>query len=249
MQGGCQILNLFNYNHKGIVMHEIMHALGLKHEICRTDRDEYVDINWPNIKPGMTHNFDIYSSDRTANIGSFDYNSIMMYSSLTDDDAFVFNIYEPMFRKKDGSLVYAQRSYLSSGDIEGLKSIYGPPFHRVERRLVVTEEDYYGLYEILEMNGYDYVILYADKNCTTRATSQYPRQLWVEMTVETYSYGSYQGVSSQLFEVTIPAGVDSVYLGSYHNIENYASGNPYNVSITEYNIVNAHVPSYTHPII
>ena len=95
----------------------------------------------------------------------------------------------------------------------------------------------------------DYVLLYADANCTTRAVSLYPRQLWIEKTVETYSYGSYQGISSQLFEVTIPVGTDSLFLGSYHNVENYASSNPYNISITQYNIVNSHVPSYTHPIL
>ena len=248
-QGGRQIINLYNYTHTGVVMHEILHSLGIKHEMCRTDRDNHVNINWTNIKPSMSHNFDIYSNYRTADVGPFDFNSIMMYGSYTNDDAFVYDTTEPMFLKSDGTAVYAQRSYLSSGDIEGLKSIYGPPFHRVERRLTVTEEDYYGLYEILEMDGYDYVLLYADENCTIRDTSAYPRQLLIQKSIETYYYGSYQGIDGYLFEVTIPAGVDSVYLGSYHNVENYASSNPYNISITQYEIVNAHVPSYTHPII
>lgn len=248
MQGGCQTIKLHDYFNETLIKHEIMHALGMRHELCRTDRDYYVIIDTSNIKDAAEPNFYIYEDYRTADVGTFDFNSIMMYPSFTSDLSIVENPSLPIFTKIDGSYV-VQSSVLSPGDIEGLKSIYGPPFHRVERRMTVTNEDYYGLYEILEMDGYDYVLLYADANCTTRAASLYPRQLWIEKTVETYSYGSYQGISSQLFEVTIPVGTDSLFLGSYHNVENYASGNPYNISITQYNIVNSHVPSYTHPIL
>ena len=36
----------------GIVMHEIMHALGFYHEHNRPDRNAFVTVQWQNIEPG-----------------------------------------------------------------------------------------------------------------------------------------------------------------------------------------------------
>jgi hypothetical protein len=48
----------------------------------RPDRDNYVKINWENIREGMAYNFDSFGSDRINSRGStYDYKSIMHYGS------------------------------------------------------------------------------------------------------------------------------------------------------------------------
>nr|XP_054588553.1 high choriolytic enzyme 1-like isoform X1 [Nothobranchius furzeri] len=77
--GGVQELSLNRAGclYTGVAQHEMNHALGFQHEQVRSDRDNYVRINWQNITPGSAYNF--YKAD-TNNLNTpYDYSSIMQY--------------------------------------------------------------------------------------------------------------------------------------------------------------------------
>ncbi|XP_046549591.1 zinc metalloproteinase dpy-31-like [Haliotis rubra] len=67
---------------RGIVTHEIGHALGFWHEHERPDRDKYVTVYFENIKAGRSHAFGRESWKNTRSIGiPYDYSSVMHYST------------------------------------------------------------------------------------------------------------------------------------------------------------------------
>ena len=82
MVGGEQFINMSGTCGYGAAIHELGHALGLFHEQARTDRDEYVRINWDNIISGKEFNFQRYVERGRAGIDFdiYDYKSIMHYS-------------------------------------------------------------------------------------------------------------------------------------------------------------------------
>ena len=65
---------------KGIVAHELMHALGIYHEQSRSDRDDYVTVNFENIETGFENNFNKEISASLLNT-QYDIYSIMHYGS------------------------------------------------------------------------------------------------------------------------------------------------------------------------
>ena len=76
-----QAINLgFGCNTKGIILHEIGHAIGFWHEQSRPDRDNYVKINWENVTKDYLLNFDKRNSWEVDHQASgYDYGSIMHY--------------------------------------------------------------------------------------------------------------------------------------------------------------------------
>ena len=52
--GGEQTITLGqDCYYKGVIMHEMTHAVGFFHEQNRWDRDSYVTIHWNNVEPGF----------------------------------------------------------------------------------------------------------------------------------------------------------------------------------------------------
>ena len=156
--GGKQDINIYNYQYVGIIIHEICHALGIYHEQCRSDRDNYVSIYSSNISSGSEHNFQIYGGGLGFDIGAFDFNSIMLYSSydFSKNGA-------PTMVKKDGSTFIGQRYALSAGDILGIESIYGPPFAKIEKVETYYEERNYYADEYVRIEHDVYLKFYSDR--------------------------------------------------------------------------------------
>lgn len=67
-------------NHKGTIMHELMHATGFWHEQSRPDRNLYVEVLWENIEQYEDHNFNKYNHrDIDLLKIPYDFDSIMHY--------------------------------------------------------------------------------------------------------------------------------------------------------------------------
>lgn len=63
---------------KGIIMHELIHAIGFYHMQSHTDRDKFVKINLENVKTGFANNFNTYPSTVINNYNTpYDMDSIM----------------------------------------------------------------------------------------------------------------------------------------------------------------------------
>lgn len=62
-----------------IMEHEIMHALGFGHEHARSDRDQYVTIQWDNVDTRYENNFAVMTDQSSWGV-HYDYMSVMHYN-------------------------------------------------------------------------------------------------------------------------------------------------------------------------
>ncbi|KAG2463061.1 UVS2 protein, partial [Polypterus senegalus] len=119
--GGKQVVSLQRDTclFKGVIQHELNHVLGFLHEQSRSDRDQYVRINWEYISPEYVSNF---GKINTNNLGTpYDYSSVMHYSrdafSNTTNEYTITPIPNP-------NVTIGQRIGLSSMDIQRINLLY-----------------------------------------------------------------------------------------------------------------------------
>ncbi len=119
-QGGKQLIRLVDFQ-RGKIVHEICHSLGMFHEQCKENRDDYITVYYSNIDTIAYDNFEKIKNNYYQ-VGYFDFNSIMMYGSY----AFSIDPSLPTITKKDGSTFQANRDYLSEQDRQYLNYYYLP---------------------------------------------------------------------------------------------------------------------------
>jgi len=128
-RGGSQRLNLATpgCNRLGTCIHEFIHAIGYYHEQSRTDRDDFIIVNWENIQPGKEHNFNKYDATVVSPHGvGYDYGSIMHYGPrgfATDPDI------DTLIPIETGAII-GQRDGMSEKDAQKINNMYCPsPSH------------------------------------------------------------------------------------------------------------------------
>ncbi|XP_048575619.1 zinc metalloproteinase nas-7 isoform X2 [Nematostella vectensis] len=106
----------------GIILHELMHALGFWHEQARTDRDQFINVLWENVLPGQQKNFNRWNGRKLDFVGqAYDFTSVMHYGNT----AFSKNGKPTMISIKDPNLQFgATRSTLSDTDKIQLNALY-----------------------------------------------------------------------------------------------------------------------------
>ncbi|KAK3853980.1 hypothetical protein Pcinc_039507 [Petrolisthes cinctipes] len=125
-QGGAQILTVdARYIDFGSVIHELMHALGFGHEHNRQDRDQYVTVDFTNIREEARQYFTKYTSESgfTADNLDYDYTSIMHATNIYDPTINI-NPSKPVIWRNDGGTELGQRYMLTDLDKQQLRSTY-----------------------------------------------------------------------------------------------------------------------------
>jgi hypothetical protein len=121
-----QRLQMFNWEWKYIIAHEIAHALGAGHEQNRPDRNQYVQIHLENMlnPQEVGHNFTILQMG-TYN-EPYDFASIMHYPPYAFSKNGLPTISPRQGYEEHGAYM-GNRAALSQGDADNMRRHYGAP--------------------------------------------------------------------------------------------------------------------------
>ncbi|XP_076031675.1 zinc metalloproteinase nas-4-like [Oratosquilla oratoria] len=110
----------------GVIVHELLHVIGLFHEHTRPDRNDYVTILWENIHTDHLHNFQQHSSDdlvvEAEKKCGYDYYSIVHYSPFTWAALPSKSTIWP--KATVNTSLMGQREYMTQSDICKLNTLY-----------------------------------------------------------------------------------------------------------------------------
>lgn len=110
--------------HKGVIIHEIGHALGFYHEHQRPDRNTFVTYFANNAIAGLSNQFDLLPGSQQYAQSAYDFASVMHYAS----NAFSTGPSKYTLKKKNGGLI-PFNSVLSALDKSQMKAMYVAPKH------------------------------------------------------------------------------------------------------------------------
>lgn len=235
MLGGEQEIELALFGQKYVVMHEIMHALGVYHEHQRADRDSYIEVQYDNLYHSSWNNF-AKQTTNSYDLGDFNFESIMLYASRSTDRDVVIDITEPIMLKTDGTEFPANRQYLSQGDIQAVRTIYGNPYVDLDTEIEIIRDEITATDEYYIADYEWYIRFYQDSAHTVPIINVRPLQVTLKKEIRTLgNHGDV--VSTYSYQtITIPAGNSSYLLDSHRNIENYYESNATEVDFVLYSL-------------
>ena len=195
----------------GTLLHEMGHIIGLYHEFERSDRDNYVTVNYSNVIKGSWGNFEILT-DNVQNQGLYDYASVMQYLpyTFTRNGGPVIETIPPGIPMANAEGVPGNATVdYSAGDKEAIDRLYGAP----PTQVTVTSNPV-GLQVYVDGNPYTTPQVFPWTLNSTHTLSVANGAQSVSSTIESspddatfyYTYGRWNDSTEQTHTITVVPG-------------------------------------------
>ncbi|WP_448697954.1 M12 family metallopeptidase [Mucilaginibacter sp. AW1-3] len=209
MIGGQQFIRLEDNCPVQTVIHEIGHTVGLFHEQSRADRDQYINVNWSNINPNFTYQYQTYLVQGYfgSEAGPYDFQSVMGYSSFYTVVAYPGD-FTPQITALNGA-TFSQGTGLSAGDILGVQLLYQDLYLSYDSVDQVYEQS-----DFVDSRDQDITAYFFKDSAHT--IPGLPRTLRF-VVLKTHDEQGYGGITHTIVSqtpVTLSEGTTSYYLGT-----------------------------------